>query len=136
MQAGRLLTALSERGIEIQADGADLVVRPSSRLTDADRAAIRAAKTDLLVHLRREQDRAASYLTPAESIIKTCRAHGVALRIDEGGDLVVGKAGAKADEPTQPWPSLLVEIEANLEPVARLVEAGWHLHVGFPSKLQ
>ena len=51
------------------------------------------------------------------------------LRIDETGDLVVGKA----DEPTQPWPDLLVELEAHLEPVARLVEAGWTLKAGFPN---
>jgi hypothetical protein len=63
---------------------------------------------------------------------RTCRDHGVALRIDENGDLVVGKAGAKADEPTQPWRALLTEIEANLEAVARLVESAWHLRVDFP----
>jgi len=55
------------------------------------------------------------------------------LRIDETGDLVVGKAGGKADEPTQPWPDLLAELEAHLEPVARLVEAGWTLKAGFPN---
>jgi hypothetical protein len=69
---------------------------------------------------------------PAYSIVDRCREHGVALHIDEDGDLVIGKAGAKADEPTQPWPALLAEIEANLEPVARLVEAGWHLRTNFP----
>jgi hypothetical protein len=41
--------------------------------------------------------------------------------------LVVGKAGAKADEPTQPWWELWAEIEANLEAVAGLVESGWWL---------
>ncbi|MGC1969235.1 MAG: hypothetical protein WA673_22435, partial [Candidatus Acidiferrales bacterium] len=41
------------------------------------------------------------------------------------GDLVVGRAGAQADEPTQPWPPLLVAIEAHLEAVAALVKAGW-----------
>ena len=56
----------------------------------------------------------------------------VALRIDEIGDLVLGKAGAKADDPTQPWPALLTQIEANLEVVARLVEAGWHLRADLP----
>jgi len=44
---------------------------------------------------------------------------------------VVGKAGAKADEPTQ-WPSLLVAIEAHLEAVAALVEGGWTLRADFP----
>jgi hypothetical protein len=70
----------------------------------------------------------------AQSIIATCREHGVALRIDKNGDLVVGLAGAKANEPTQPWPSLLIELEAHLEEVARLVEAGWTLRVDFPKK--
>jgi hypothetical protein len=70
---------------------------------------------------------------PAYSILETCQRYGVALRIDKAGDLVVGKCGAKADEPSQPWPELLAEIEAHLEAVARLVEAGWTLKAGFPS---
>ena len=37
---------------------------------------------------------------------------------------MVGKANAKADEATQPWRTLLAEIEANLEAVARSVESG------------
>jgi hypothetical protein len=69
---------------------------------------------------------------PAYSIIADCRRHGVALRIDRDGALVVGKAGAKAEEPTQPWPGLLVAIEANLETVAELVAAGWTLEAEFP----
>ena len=58
---------------------------------------------------------------PAYSIVAVCRRYGVALRIDRDGTLVVGKAGAKAEEPTQPWPALLVALEANLEKVAELV---------------
>lgn len=71
---------------------------------------------------------------PAWSILATCRKHGVALRIDTDGDLVVGKAGAKADGPTQPWPELLVALESHLETVARLVEADWHLRAKFPGE--
>ena len=71
---------------------------------------------------------------PAYSILETSKRYGVALRIDENGDLVVGKAGARADEPTQPWPELLAQIEAQLESVARLVEAGWTLKAGFPKQ--
>jgi hypothetical protein len=71
---------------------------------------------------------------PAYSIIADCRRYGVALRIDPDGSLVVGKAGAKAEEPTQPWPSLLVAIEANLETVAELVAAGWTLGAEFPQR--
>jgi hypothetical protein len=91
-------------------------------------------------HIEREEaeiDRLASIdgwrLPPAHSIVTTCQRYGVALRIDQAtGDLVVGKVGAKADEPTQPWPSLLIAIEAHLEAVASLVEGGWTLRADFP----
>jgi hypothetical protein len=43
----------------------------------------------------------------------------------------VGRAEAKAGERTQPWATLLTAIEAHLEPVARLVEAGWLLRADF-----
>jgi hypothetical protein len=66
------------------------------------------------------------------SIVETCQLYGVVLRIDSDGTLVVGKAGARADEPTQPWPELLTQIEAHLEGVARLIEAGWILKANFP----
>jgi hypothetical protein len=70
--------------------------------------------------------------TPGHSFVATCQRYGVALRIDPDGTLVVGKAGAKADEPTQPWPSLLIAIEAHLDAVASLVEGGWNLRADFP----
>lgn len=69
---------------------------------------------------------------PAYSIIATCRRSGVALRIDPDGTLIVGRAGAKSDEPTQPWPSLLIAIETHLEAIAALVEEGWSLRADFP----
>ncbi len=53
---------------------------------------------------------------------------------DDDGNLVVGKAGAKADEPTQPWVDLARELEAHVEAVARLVESGWTLTAGFPKE--
>jgi uncharacterized Zn finger protein (UPF0148 family) len=68
----------------------------------------------------------------AYSIIATCRRYGVALRIDPDGALIVGKAGARAEEPTQPWPSLIHEIEAHIDAVASLVEGGWNLRADFP----
>jgi hypothetical protein len=72
---------------------------------------------------------------PAYSVLDKCRHHGVALRIDpETGDLVVGRAGATADEPTQPWPTVLMELEAHLEDVAALVASGWTLTTDFPKQ--
>jgi hypothetical protein len=65
--------------------------------------------------------------SPAYGLLDICRGHGVALRIDEFGDVVVGKAGARVDEDSLPWPDLITELEAHLEDVARLVEAGWLL---------
>jgi len=65
------------------------------------------------------------HVSSAESIVATSQRRGVALRIDEAtGDLIVGKVGARADEPSQPWPSLMRAIEAHLESVAALVRSG------------
>ena len=159
-----LLTELKRKGVFIEPkEGGKLVVQPADRLTDADREAIRALKPDLLrllsglcesAHIiarqceRTETDVAADLveqvpdlinkrkrpLSPAESIVATCRHHGVVLAIDKAtGDLMVGKAGARADEPSQPWPSLVRAIEAHLEPVAALVRLGWTLKAGFPT---
>ena len=72
--------------------------------------------------------------SPAHAVIEVCQRYGVALSIDTDGTLVVGKAGAKADEAMQPWPSLLTAIEAHLEAVAALVAAGWYLRADFPEK--
>ena len=73
--------------------------------------------------------------SPAYSIIQTCQNYGVLLRIDPAtGDLVVGKAGATADEPTQQWPSLIKALEAHLDDVTALVNAGWTLKAEMPRK--
>jgi hypothetical protein len=146
MNVEALIADFSRRGIRLIPNPPKLSVEPASKLTDQDREAIRAHKSDLLACLRQQQEEAeidrlahADGLNPdkactlpppgapAYSILETCQCYGVALRIDAHGDLVVGKAGAKADESTQPWPGLLVAIEAHLEPIARLVEAGWVL---------
>jgi hypothetical protein len=52
----------------------------------------------------------------------------VAIRLDEQGDVVVGKASAKAEEPTQPWPGLLAILEVHLGEVADLLAAGMAAH--------
>lgn len=48
MTALALLDTLTRRGVRLLPDGDGLVIRPASRLTDADRAAIREHKTELL----------------------------------------------------------------------------------------
>ncbi|MFZ0680771.1 hypothetical protein [Candidatus Binatus sp.] len=48
MDAYTLLSDFRSRGIKLVPNGEKLTVEPASRLTDADRAAIRAAKTELL----------------------------------------------------------------------------------------
>jgi hypothetical protein len=151
MDAHALLSDFRSRGIALIPNGEKLTVEPASRLTDADRAAIRAAKAELLkllaaagLHDREEDeiDRVASGdgwrpppepRQPAYGILETCQRYGVALRIDRAtGDLVVGRAGANAEEPTQPWTSLLHALETHLEAVARLVKSGWTLTAEFP----
>jgi hypothetical protein len=169
MTAQALIDNLTRRGIRLIAEPPRLTVEPASKLTDDDRALIRAHKVELLSHLvarvaqcdaeRREAARQASrgydfdcsapshaeYVertgqlcacqTPANTIVATCRRYGVVLHIDATtGELVVGKAGAKADEPTQPWPSLLIAIEAHLEAVATQVASGWNLRAEFPER--
>jgi hypothetical protein len=131
-----LLTLLREQA-EI-----DRIARLDAERREADRQANRGYDFDPSApsHIEREEaeiDRLARadgwQPNPAESIVATCQRYGVALRIDPStGDLVVGKAGAKAEEATQPWPSLLVAIKAHFEAVASLVEAGWMLKTEFP----
>jgi hypothetical protein len=65
-------------------------------------------------------------ITPAENAIVTCRRHGIALRLDADGTLVIGKADGGGKEPA-PWPSLVMAIEAHAEAIAGLVAAGWRL---------
>lgn len=90
--------------------------------------------SDARLKIEMERDTTPLGWTPAHSILDVCRRHGVALRIDEEGDLVVGKSGAKASEPTQPWPSLLAALEAHIEDVVRLIKAGWLLKAGIPHR--
>jgi hypothetical protein len=120
----------------------DRLARLDAERREADRQARRGYDFDPSSpsHIEREEaeiDRLASMdgprLPSAHSIVVTCQRYGVALRIDEAtGELVVGRAGAKADQPSQPWPSLLIAIEAHLEAVASLVKCGWTLRADFP----
>jgi len=106
-----------------------VVAEPASKLTDDDREAIRQLKPFLLAHLGQwsgnltpacglQAPRGTQRLiSPAESIISTCQKHGLQLSID-GDDICVG------DIDHQPWPSLVMAIEAHREEVAALIMQG------------
>src|SRR5208282_2919052 len=118
-----ILAELHARGIRIESRPRGGVRLVPARLIGPDLLnRIHRHKTELLVTLHAAKEVAeidrlacADGWTPlpptghpAYSILDECRRFGVALRIDEGtGDLLVGKAAATADEPTQPWRSLL-----------------------------
>lgn len=147
MTAQGIFDELKARGVRVEPrPNGNLYLVPRDRLTPELIEAVRQHKPELFIllvarHSERIGEDLAGYLasdpglraelgqptaregwTPAHSIIAACRHHGVALRIDpQTGDLVVGRAGAKADEPSQPRSSLLLAIEANLEAVATLV---------------
>jgi hypothetical protein len=135
MKAEALVTELRAAGIEPRPNG-NLYLAPKARLTPALIERVRAAKTVLLAYLSAD-----GWQSPPEpghaaySILETCERYGVAMRLDSAtGDLVIGKAGATAHEPTQPWRSLIIALEAHLEPVAALVHAGWTLKADMPRK--
>ncbi len=142
-----LLAEAARRGIQLYADGYIIRYRgPKAALAEL-KTKLAAHKAELLTLLRTVQEQAETHRLaradgwrpppapchPAYNILETCRRYGVALRIDETGELVVGRAGAKADESTQPWASLLMAIEAHVEAVALLIEAGWTVKAGFPN---
>jgi hypothetical protein len=59
MSAPQLLADLTAAGFTLTAQGGSLVVSPSSRLTDAQRAAVRTHRADLLALVTRRDARAA-----------------------------------------------------------------------------
>jgi hypothetical protein len=126
----RLLDLLRADHYEVANTEINYITRLNVERREADRQARRGYDFDQAAPSHAEFLLSTGH--PAYSIIADCRRYGVALRIDRDGTLVVGKAGAKAEEPTQPWPALLVALEANLEKVAELVEAGWRLGAEFP----
>jgi hypothetical protein len=143
-----LLAEAARRGIALYPDGHNIRYRgPKTDLADL-KPKLAAHKGELLTLLRAERDKVEIDLAggdgrnplrnpgqPAYSILATCERYGVAMRLDSAtGDLVIGKAGATADEPTQPWPSLIMALEAHLESVAVLVRAGWTLKADMPRK--
>lgn len=54
----------------------------------------------------------------ARSLLRTCREHGIGLRLEEDGTLVVASNG-------RAWRALVDAIEANVDEVAKLVADGW-----------
>jgi hypothetical protein len=64
MGARELLDELAGAGFTVAADGDNLVIRPASKLTDDQRAAVRAAKPDLLTLLA-EREPATEHSTTA-----------------------------------------------------------------------
>ena len=81
----------------------DRIARLDAERCEADRQARRGYDFDPTAPSHAE------YLPdghPAFHILETCERYGVALRIDSDGTLVVGKAGAKAEDSTQPCAEL------------------------------
>jgi hypothetical protein len=69
---------------------------------------------------------AVSPTAPAESLIQTCQRHGIALRLDADGSLIVGRSDLAGKEPGI-WLELAAAIEVHAAAIAKLVEAGWQL---------
>ena len=144
-----LLAEAARRGIALYPDGHNIRYRgPKTDLADL-KPRLAAHKGELLTLLRTERNEIEIALAasdgwnplpnpghPAYSILATCQRYGVAMRLDSPtGDLVIGQTGATAEESTQPWSSLIMALEAHLEPVAALVRAGWTLKAEMLRKL-
>jgi len=150
MNAEAILTEAERLGIRLTAVDGRIVAKPKGRTPFEFAEQVRAHKAALLNVLAIPAEEPIfitttselvppegepSRITPAQSILETCRSYGVAIRVEPDGTLVLGRLGARADEPTQPWPSLIAAIEGNLEMVAKLVESGWTLHAELPDEL-
>jgi hypothetical protein len=72
MDAHTLLSKLRNRGIRLIPDGEKLTAEPASRLSDADRAAIRQSKPDLLRILSKSVE-----TSPSEKADIVCSRHAV-----------------------------------------------------------
>ena len=127
MIANQILSELWTLGVRLTVEDGKLIAEPLSRVPPDLRARAGEHKAEIIAALRDPETADAEDLSTPENILEVCRRYGVALRIDADGDLVVGKAGAKAHEDSQPWPRLIAALEAHLVAAARLVEAGWQL---------
>jgi hypothetical protein len=112
-----LLDELRDRGIRLEArSNGNLYVAPKSRLTPEVLDRIRRHKPELLALLERRSPSFAQ--GEARRLIRMCKEHGVGLRLELDGTLVVTSNG-------RAWRSLVDAIEANADTVAELISAGW-----------
>jgi hypothetical protein len=118
MGVGELLSDLRRRGVSIQVRGEHIAVEPASRLTEADRKAIRSHKEALLAEL---EDLARSDLlgAPIEGVREQVGA--VLVRSPCYGEIwlaldacVVGEIAAEESSQARPRPVLLVGDVARL----------------------
>src|ERR1700680_8484 len=90
--AAMIIDELHRSGVRIRAiEGGQLGLAPRSRLTPDIVALIRRHKPELLALL--EQKRASFAQVEARRLIRICREHGVDLRLEPDGTLVVTSNG-------------------------------------------
>jgi hypothetical protein len=112
-----LLDELRDQGIRLEArSNGNLYVAPKARLTPDVLDRIRRHKSELLALL--EQKRLSFAQVEARRLFRTCKEHGVGLRLEPDGTLVVASNG-------RAWRSLVDALEENVDAVAELVSAGW-----------
>jgi tubulysin polyketide synthase-like protein len=104
--AVELVESLSARGLDLCVADGRIGVQPAGRLSDQERALIRTHKSELLTLLAN---------TP-ESLIDICRKHGVGLRIDPDGTVVVESYG-------KAWRALVAAIAAHVDEIASIMLA-------------
>jgi hypothetical protein len=144
MTATEVLSELRKAGIRVEPrPTGNLYLAPRCRLTPELIEQVRAHKAEILNYLKAPPEsgpdpvsdirRPLNLDSPAYSLVDTCQRCGIFLGIDpETGDLVVGKEDARVDEPCQPWPSLIIALEAHYGAVSDLVRRGWTLKAKFP----
>lgn len=112
-----LLDELRDQGIRLEArPNGNLYVAPRARLTPDVLDRIRRHKSELLALL--EQKRLSFAQIEARRLFRMCKEHGVGLRLESDGTLLVTSNG-------RAWRSLVDAIEVNVDAVAELILAGW-----------
>src|SRR5258708_27750594 len=112
-----ILDELRDQGIRLEArSNGNLYVAPKARLTPDVLDRIRSHKSELLALL--EQKVVSFAQVEARRLIRVCKEHGVGLRLEPDGTLVVASNG-------RAWRSLVDALEANVDAVAELGSTGW-----------